>query len=133
MPIGPRTARRFTVARQPRDKGVRFVLFVRHGYPAAIPTCALDFFLAGESLRSYCLRPIMVRGRGMGRKDEKTRIEALGWSGSRKMPHATKRRRKNRGMPPPATLGPCLGLRRRVLTAGRTKNITPSGGVASMA
>ena len=39
----------------------------------------------------------------MNGKDEKTRIEALGSSSSRKMPHVAKRRRKNRGMPPPAT------------------------------
>jgi hypothetical protein len=39
----------------------------------------------------------------MGGKDEKTRIEAFGSPGSRKMPRATKRHRKNRGMPPPAT------------------------------
>ena len=36
-------------------------------------------------------------------KDEMTRIEALGSLNSRKMPRATKRHRKNRGMPPPAT------------------------------
>jgi hypothetical protein len=45
----------------------------------------------------------MVRGGGMSGKDEKTRIETLGSPGSRKMPRATKRPRKNRGMPPPAT------------------------------
>ena len=45
----------------------------------------------------------MVRGGGMSGKDEKTRIEALGSPGSRQMPRATKRQRKNRGMPPPAT------------------------------
>jgi hypothetical protein len=39
----------------------------------------------------------------MGDKDEKTRIEALGSPDSRKMPRATKRHRKNRGIPPPAT------------------------------
>ncbi len=39
----------------------------------------------------------------MSGKDEKTRIETLGSSGSRRMPRATKRPRKNRGMPPPAT------------------------------
>ncbi|MCP3386015.1 hypothetical protein NLM31_37110 [Bradyrhizobium sp. CCGUVB4N] len=38
----------------------------------------------------------------MSGKDEKAPIEALRSPGSRKMPHATKRR-KNRGMPPPAT------------------------------
>jgi hypothetical protein len=38
----------------------------------------------------------------MGGKDEKTRIEAFGSPG-RKVPPATKRSRKNRGMPPPAT------------------------------
>ncbi|MET3906082.1 hypothetical protein ABID59_000403 [Bradyrhizobium sp. S3.3.6] len=36
-------------------------------------------------------------------KDEMTRIEASGSPNSRKMPPATKRSRKNRGMPPPAT------------------------------
>ncbi|WP_082905936.1 MULTISPECIES: hypothetical protein [Bradyrhizobium] len=39
----------------------------------------------------------------MGGKDEKNRIEAFGAAGSREMPRATKRRRKNRGVPPPAT------------------------------
>lgn len=39
----------------------------------------------------------------MSGKDEKTRTEALGSLGSRKMPGATKRHRKNRGIPPPAT------------------------------
>jgi hypothetical protein len=39
----------------------------------------------------------------MNGKEEKNRIEALGSSGGRKVPHATKRLRKNRGMPPPAT------------------------------
>jgi hypothetical protein len=35
--------------------------------------------------------------------DEKTRVEALGSPNSREMPRATKRPRKNRGVPPPAT------------------------------
>ncbi|WP_234683525.1 hypothetical protein [Bradyrhizobium monzae] len=39
----------------------------------------------------------------MSGKHEKTPIEALGSPSSQKMPSATKRRRKNRGMPPPAT------------------------------
>lgn len=39
----------------------------------------------------------------MSDKVEKTPIEAFVSLGSRKMPRATKRRRKNRGMPPPAT------------------------------
>ena len=39
----------------------------------------------------------------MSGKDAKVPIEALELPNSRKMPHATKRRRKNRGMPPPAT------------------------------
>jgi hypothetical protein len=39
----------------------------------------------------------------MDGKDEKTRDEAFGSLGSRKMPRPTKRPRKNRGMPPPAT------------------------------
>lgn len=56
-----------------------------------------------RSLRCYCLRPIVVRGGGMGGKDEKTRIEAFGTPRSRKMPHPAKRPRKNRGVPPPAT------------------------------
>jgi hypothetical protein len=42
-------------------------------------------------------------GGGMDGKDEKTRNEAFGPLGSRKMPLAAKRHRKNRGMPPPAT------------------------------
>ena len=45
----------------------------------------------------------MVWGGGMGGKDERTRIEAFASLGSRQMPSATKRRRKNRGIPPPAT------------------------------
>lgn len=36
-------------------------------------------------------------------KDEKTRIEAFGPADSSKMPRGMKRRRKNRGVPPPAT------------------------------
>ena len=36
-------------------------------------------------------------------KDEKTRIEAFGSPNSREMRRATKRHRKNRGVPPPAT------------------------------
>lgn len=36
-------------------------------------------------------------------EDEKTRIEALGLADSSKMPRGMKRRRKNRGVPPPAT------------------------------
>ncbi|MES5482122.1 hypothetical protein QMZ05_05135 [Bradyrhizobium sp. INPA03-11B] len=39
----------------------------------------------------------------MSGKDEKGRIEAIESLGNLKMPPATKRRRKNRGMPPPAT------------------------------
>ncbi|RZN03938.1 hypothetical protein CWO91_31435 [Bradyrhizobium genosp. SA-3] len=39
----------------------------------------------------------------MGGKDGKTRIETLGSPDDIKVPPATKRRRKNRGMPPPAT------------------------------
>ncbi|MHC4041321.1 hypothetical protein I3J27_32205 [Bradyrhizobium xenonodulans] len=35
-------------------------------------------------------------------KDERTRIEALGSPDRTETPRATKRRRKNRGMPPPA-------------------------------
>jgi hypothetical protein len=46
---------------------------------------------------------MVVRGGGMGGEDEKIRIEAFGPPGSRKMPRAMKRIRKNRGMPPPAT------------------------------
>jgi hypothetical protein len=38
----------------------------------------------------------------MGGKDENTRIEVFGLPGNRKMSRAMKRRRKNRGMPPPA-------------------------------
>src|SRR5580700_11436950 len=38
----------------------------------------------------------------MDGKDEKTRTEVLGSPDCGKMPPATKRRRKNRGMPPPA-------------------------------
>lgn len=39
----------------------------------------------------------------MGGKDETTRIQAFASPASRQMPRATKRHRKNRGMPPPAT------------------------------
>ena len=42
-------------------------------------------------------------GGGMSGKDEKTRIEAIGSPASRNMPRGTKRHRKNRGMPAPAT------------------------------
>jgi hypothetical protein len=45
----------------------------------------------------------MVQGGGMGGKDEKNRIEAFASPGCSKMPRATKRSRKNRGVPPPAT------------------------------
>jgi hypothetical protein len=38
----------------------------------------------------------------MSGKVEKSRIEASGSLGSRKMPRATKHHRKNRGVPPPA-------------------------------
>ncbi|MGY4182680.1 hypothetical protein ACVIHH_007971 [Bradyrhizobium sp. USDA 4518] len=39
----------------------------------------------------------------MGCKNEETRIEVLGTPGYPKMPCGMKRRRSNRGMPPPAT------------------------------
>jgi hypothetical protein len=39
----------------------------------------------------------------MGGKTEETRIETFGAPSCSKMPCATKRRRSNRGMPPPAT------------------------------
>ncbi len=39
----------------------------------------------------------------MGNKNEKTRIEVFGSPDSGKVTPATKPRRKNRGMPPPAT------------------------------
>ncbi|MDH2348153.1 hypothetical protein [Bradyrhizobium sp. SSUT77] len=39
----------------------------------------------------------------MSDKDEKAAIEALGLPSNRNIPRATKRLRKNRGMPPPAT------------------------------
>jgi hypothetical protein len=39
----------------------------------------------------------------MSGNHEKTRIEAVGSPGTLKMPRVTKRRRKNRGVPPPAT------------------------------
>jgi hypothetical protein len=45
----------------------------------------------------------MVRGGGMSGEEKKTRIQALGSLGGRQMSRATKRHRKNRGMPPPAT------------------------------
>lgn len=67
------------------------------------PYLRARFLSCWGSLQSYCLKPIMVRGGGMSGKDEKTLIDALGSPGSRKMPHATKRPRKNRGVPPPAT------------------------------
>jgi hypothetical protein len=53
--------------------------------------------------RTILLPQIMVRGGDMRAKDDTTRIEALGFLNSRKMQPATKRHRKNRGMPPPAT------------------------------
>lgn len=45
----------------------------------------------------------MVRGEDMGCKNEETRIEIFGTPGCPKMPCGTKRPRRNRGMPPPAT------------------------------
>lgn len=36
-------------------------------------------------------------------KDDKTKVEAFGAPDCRQTPHAAKRLRKNRGMPPPAT------------------------------
>lgn len=44
-----------------------------------------------------------VRGVGVRGKDEKTQIEAFGAPDCRQTPHAAKRLRKNRGVPPPAT------------------------------
>jgi hypothetical protein len=52
-----------------------------------------------ETLRVACLEADHRFERAM--KDEEDRIEALGHF--RKMPGAATRRRKNRGMPPPAT------------------------------
>jgi hypothetical protein len=48
MPIGPRTARRFTGARQPRGKGGAIRPICAPQLPSS-HTCALDFFLAGEA------------------------------------------------------------------------------------
>ena len=45
----------------------------------------------------------MIQGGGMRGKYEMTRIEAIGSPRSAEIPSATMRRRKNRGMPPPAT------------------------------
>jgi hypothetical protein len=80
---------------------LRFGLFVRHSYPAAIPALWISFLL--ETSTILLAQTDHGWGSGMSGKDEKTRIEALGSPGSRKMPRATKRHRKNRGMPPPAT------------------------------
>ena len=61
------------------------------------------FLSCWRSLRSYCLRPIVVRGGGMPGNDEKTRIEAFASPDCSKAPRAAKHGRKNRGVPPPAT------------------------------
>jgi hypothetical protein len=56
----------------------------------------------------------VARGRDMGGRDEMARIEAFGLPGSRKGPRTTKRVRKDRGVPQPATFdivsdSNCLG------------------------
>ena len=48
MPIGPRTPRLFTVARQPGDKGGAIRPICTPQLPSS-HTRALDFFLAGEA------------------------------------------------------------------------------------
>jgi hypothetical protein len=82
-------------------KGMRFVLFVRHSYPAA--TRALEISSLLEKPTILLPRTEHGSGRGTGGKDENTRIEVLGLPVSGKISRAMKRRRKNRGMPPPAT------------------------------
>ncbi|MET4046227.1 hypothetical protein ABIC03_007967 [Bradyrhizobium sp. RT6a] len=57
-----------------------------------------------RSLQSHNFIPNIVRGGGKSGKGEKTLIEALGPPSNWIIPRTTKRRRKNRGMPPPATL-----------------------------
>ena len=79
----------------------RFVLFVRHIYPIAIPAQLISFLLEKPTILLPQTDP--VRTEGMPGNDEKTRIEAFASPGCSKMPRATKRGRKNRGVPPPAT------------------------------
>ena len=79
------------------DSSYLYATATRKPYPRS------RFLSCWRRLRSYCLRPIKVRGGGMSGKDEKTRIEVIGSPASRNMPRGTKRHRKNRGMPPPAT------------------------------
>jgi hypothetical protein len=68
--------------------------------PAAIPLHLISFLLERPTI--LLPQAITVRGAGMRGKDEKIQVEALGSPDSREMPLATKRRRKNRGIPPPA-------------------------------
>jgi hypothetical protein len=68
------------------------------------PYLRSKFLSCRRSLRSYCLRPILVRTEGMPGNDEKTRIEAFASPGCSKMPRTTKRDRKNRGVPPPTVV-----------------------------
>lgn len=79
----------------------QFVLFVRHSHPAALPAHLISFQPELPTILWAQTDP--VSGRRNARQDEVTRIKALGSPSSRKMPCATKRYRKNRGMPPPAT------------------------------
>lgn len=101
MPITSPTPNIDSYARQRHDEKGPFVLFVRHGTRQS--DLRSRFLSCWTSLQSYCFRPIMVRGGGMRGNDEQNRIEAFGSPAGRKMPRATKRHRKNRGMPPPAT------------------------------
>jgi hypothetical protein len=80
---------------------LQFVLFVRHSYSTAVPALSISFVLETSTI----LLPQTDHGSGRRheRQSHKSRIEALGSPGSHKMPSATKRHRKNRGMPPPAT------------------------------
>lgn len=64
-------------------------------------TRALDFFFAGATCDPIS-QTGRVRWEDMDGKDERTRIEALGSPDRTETPRPTKRRRKNRGMPPPA-------------------------------
>ena len=79
----------------------RFVLFVRHSHPVAIPAESISLLLEKPAILLPQTDP--VRTEGMPGNDEKTRIEAFATPGCSKVPRATKRGRKNRGVPPPAT------------------------------
>jgi hypothetical protein len=66
-------------------------------------TGAIDPFLAGVSYDPIASEGSSFGVEGMRGKDQETCVEAFGSPGCSQMPRTTKHRRKNRGMPPPAT------------------------------